>query len=100
MLLRNDVKRVIDLLNGWEWFHDLDNERKYALIDMCYQLGFTKLNDFKKMLSFMKQKKFESAAYECLHSVYAQQVPARAQRIAHLIKTGVWVKNLKDLTAK
>lgn len=100
MLLRNDVERVIGLLNGWEWFHDLDNERKYALIDMCYQLGFTKLNDFKKMLSFMKQKKFESAAYECLHSVYAQQVPARAQRIAHLIKRGVWVKNLKDLTAK
>lgn len=100
MLLRNDINSVLEKLNSWNWFHDLDNERKYALIDMCYQLGFKKLTTFKKMLSFLEMKKFESAAFECLHSKYAEQVPTRARRISHLIKTGVWVKNLKDLIAK
>ena len=33
---------------------------------------------------------FEKASKECLNSDYAKQTPARAQRIANLIKTGEW----------
>lgn len=97
MLLKNDVQKCLDNLNSWIWFHDLDEERKYALIDMCFQLGFDGLKKFKNMLKYMQQHKFESAAYECLNSIYGIQTPTRAKRISHLIKTGIWVEDLKTL---
>ena len=89
-LLRNDIKRCYKELNTFGWFKELDDERKYALIDMDFQLGFKKLKAFRKMIAALKEKNYEEAAHQCLSSAYAQQTPNRAKRIAYLIKTGVW----------
>ena len=90
-LLENDIKETISLLDNMvRCFANLDDERKYALIDMCFNQGIKNLLKFKKMLQALQDKNYDLASKECLNSLYAKQVPARAQRIARLIKTGEW----------
>ena len=90
MLLRNDIEKCLNKLNTWKWYKDLDDERQYALLDMCYQLGFEGLGRFTNMLKNIRIKIWEEAAKECLNSKYHQQTPKRCERIAQLIKTGHW----------
>ena len=92
-LLKNDVKRCTkDLINNVSFFYQLDDERQYALLDMCFNMGIKRLLGFKRMLNAMLIGDYRGAAKECLMSKYAKDVGKRAQRIARLIETGVWVK--------
>lgn len=88
-LLRNDIKRTINdckkNIRGWK---DLDAERKYALFDMCFNMGIKRLLQFKKMLGDMEIGNFRGAAKECLNSKYAKDVGLRAIRIARTIEKG------------
>lgn len=91
-LLKNDVKRCTkDLINNISFYYQLDDERQYALLDMCFNMGIKKLLGFKRMLNAMLIGDYRGAAKECLMSKYASDVGKRAQRIARLIETGVWV---------
>lgn len=93
MLLRNDVTRCEEeLRKNIPFYQSLDVERQYAVIDMCFNLGINKLLRFRKMLKALEEKKYNLAGAECLDSTYAKQVPIRARRIAHLIRTKEWVR--------
>jgi len=96
-LCRKDISQCQQQLNtlGF-WYHNLDDERKYALIDMCFQLGFDGLKGFKNMLKNIEKRNWYGAYYECLNSKYARQTPTRAKRIAILLKTGRWYENIKE----
>lgn len=92
-LLKNDIKRCEkDLINNISFFYQLDDERQYALLDMCFNMGIKKLLCFKRMLNAMIIGDYRGAAKECLNSKYARDVGKRAERIARLIETGIWVK--------
>lgn len=92
-LLKNDVKQCTkDLIGNVSFFYQLDDERQYALLDMCFNMGIKRLLGFKRMLNAMLIGDYRGAAKECLMSKYAKDVGKRAQRIARLIETGVWVK--------
>lgn len=92
MICRNDVNICLNQLKTLSFWNQLDLERQYALLDMCFQLGFKGLCGFKKMLEAMRWGKWQTAAEECLNSDYARQTPARAKRIARLIKEGIWLR--------
>ena len=92
MICRNDVNICLNQLKTLSFWNQLDLERKYALLDMCFQLGFKGLCGFKKMLEAMRWGKWQTAAEECLNSDYARQTPARAKRSARLIKEGIWLR--------
>ena len=86
MLLRNDIARCFEALKRIvEGFEELDEERQYALLDMCFQMGVRGFRRFKRLLKAVEQRNFELAAFECLTSKYAQQTPKRAKRIAQRI---------------
>lgn len=92
-LCQNDIERCIkELRNNLIWFEKLDAERKYALVDMCFQLGIIGLLKFKRTLGSIAKGNYELAAEQVLESKYAKQTPDRAKRISNLIKTGRWVK--------
>lgn len=57
---------------------------------MDFLLGINGLLKFKKMLKAIEVGDFEEASKQCLNSSYAKQTSSRANRIARLIKTGVW----------
>ncbi len=91
-LLRNDIARVEKECEQYVGFwHNLDNERQYALLDMVFNLGINGLLKFEKMLSAMALGNYKEAASECLNSKYARDVGKRAERIAKTIETGKFV---------
>ena len=92
MLLRNDIMRCYEQLKKHIIvFDELEPDRQYALVDMCFQLGFKGLRKFKNMLKAIEKKDFQMACFECLTSNYAKQTPKRARRVARVIRDGVWL---------
>lgn len=87
-LLRIDVTDAIDLLWNFYWYDGLTTNRKRALINMMYNLGFTKFGKFKKMIVAFEAEDYSLAAIEALDSKWAKQVGSRANRIADLIRQG------------
>lgn len=88
-LLTNDVNRCIsELGKSFPWFSDLDNARRDAMINLCFQLGITKLLKFKNFLAEMAEGNYELAGPHLLDSLYAKQTPARANEIAEMIVSG------------
>jgi lysozyme len=86
MLLRNDVERTIGECKRWSWFDDLDPARQSVIVQLCFQLGYPRLSNFNRMLTAMSEKNYYTAAAELLDSRFAEQVPARANRLADKLR--------------
>lgn len=87
-LLESDIRRCEKELDRFSWFADMDVVRQDALINMCFNLGFTRLLNFKNMLAALAEGKYDMAAAEALDSKWAKQVGQRAKDIAHMFSTG------------
>jgi lysozyme len=88
-LLSNDVNRVIIELNKtFVWFSALNEARRDAMIDLCFQLGLPTLLKFKNFLASMAEANYEVASIHLLDSLYARQTPARADEIAEMVVSG------------
>lgn len=91
-LLENDLRRCERELGRFSWFDDLDMVRQDALINMCFNLGFTRLLKFKNMLAAIAEGRYSLAAVEALDSKWAKQVGDRAKELAYQIETGTYLK--------
>ena len=87
-LLKNDIKRCKQELITLPWFPEIDSVRQDALINLCFNLGITRLLGFKNALNAMSVGDYEKAAEEFLDSRWAVQVGNRALDVAHMIRTG------------
>ena len=87
-LLRNDVQRCYRECLTLSCWQKLDETRQAVLVDMCFNLGISRLRTFKKMLAALEQGYFERAAYEMLNSKWAAQVGHRATELSELMKKG------------
>ena len=87
-LLKNDIKRCKQELITLPWFPEIDSVRQDALINLCFNLGITRLLGFKNALTAMSVGDYEKAAEEFLDSRWAVQVGTRALDVAHMIRTG------------
>lgn len=90
-IFRNRLKLLdAELAQRLPWIVKLDPARKGALINMAFQMGVTGLLGFKNTLALVEQGKYQDAADNMLKSKWAQQTPARAQRISNQMRTGAW----------
>ena len=88
-MLRNDIKRVYDELDSnLPWFKDLDDVRQDVLSDMCFNMGISRLLNFRKMLAAVELGLYDRASDELLNSKYAEQVKGRALKLARMMKEG------------
>ena len=87
-LLKNDIKRCKQELITLPWFPEIDSVRQDALINLCFNLGITRLLGFKNALNAMSVGDYEKAAEEFLDSRWAVHVGNRALDVAHMIRTG------------
>ena len=87
-LLRNDIERCYRELDRFSWFMDLDQVRQEALVNMCFNVGFTRLMKFSKMMAAMAEGNYPIAAAEALDSLWAKQVGNRSRDIAHMLEFG------------
>ena len=87
--LRNDLSNVYgELTHAYPWIEDLDAARRDVLINMCFNMGLTRLSKFVKMLAAIRAGAYEEAASELLDSRYASQVGARANELAEQMVSG------------
>lgn len=90
-LLNNDIDRCTEECEkNIQFFMDLSIPRREVLVMMCFNLGITRLLNFKKMLEYLKNKNFDLASSEMLQSEWASQVGNRAKRFSEVIKTGYY----------
>lgn len=73
-----------------EWGILLDQIRKEVLIEMMFNLGYSRLRKFRLMLSSLADRDYEQAAAQMLDSKWATQVHGRAHRLAAVMRSGSW----------
>lgn len=88
-LLENDINYFNEKLeNNLDFFNRLDENRKLALIDMCFNIGFNNFMKFNKMIDFLSKSKYKEAHDEMISSKWASQVGDRAIKLANIILDG------------
>ena len=87
VLLDYDIRRALaDLDHALPWWRELPSSWQRGLVNMCFNLGLTRLLGFKRMLAALQAGDGDRAADEALDSKWARQVGARARRVAALYR--------------
>ena len=71
-----------------EWFPFQPEPVQGVIVEMIYQMGFTGTMKFKKMIGHLKKRNYEGASEEMIDSLWAKQTPARAKRLAQIMRAG------------
>lgn len=87
-LLENDIWRCMKEVAFFPWFSEINEVRQDAMINMCFNLGISRLRGFKNALASMEEHDYEMAANHFLDSRWAQQVGNRAVEVTEMIRTG------------
>jgi len=77
-----------ELARGIGFYSQLDETRKNVLIDMCFNIGISRLKGFRKMLAAVEAGDYARAAAEMMDSRWADQVGRRADTLAEMMKRG------------
>lgn len=85
-LLENDIDTAMNELEKQDWYNLQPESVQLALINMCFNLGITRLLGFKKMIAALRDKNYLIAAEEALDSKWASQVKGRAVEVANMIR--------------
>lgn len=88
-LCLNDIARVErDLDRAFPWWRELSEKRQLVLASMAFQMGTAGLQGFPKFIAALRRGDYEDAAREMLDSAWAQQTPARCDRLAKMMAEG------------
>jgi lysozyme len=91
-LLTNDIgEKTAQVLEALPWASKLSEPRLGVLLNMAFQMGVSGLLQFKRTLGSIEDGQYGEAAAEMLDSLWAQQTPERAKRLAKQMLTGEWV---------
>ena len=91
VLLANVIETArTDCERTFAWFAALDSVRQCALVNLCFNLGLTRLLSFRHALSAMALQDYALAADEFFDSKWARQVGQRAVEVTGQIRTGEW----------
>lgn len=71
------------------WWRQMDDLRQDVLANMTFNLGIAGVSKFHDTLAAMQAGDYEKAAACMLDSMWAEQVGARADRLAEQMKTGI-----------
>lgn len=89
MILEEHITASIAECRGlFRNFDSLSDNRKAVLINMCYNLGLTKLSKFKKMIAAVEANDFDAVAYEMQNSKWYTDVKDRAERLISKMQIG------------
>lgn len=73
-----------------DFWGELNEVRRDVLTAMVFQLGAVGVSKFRATLQALKNGNYDLASEQMLKSKWAKQTPARAKRMANLIKYGVY----------
>ena len=78
-----DVKRLCSV------YDELSVPRQACLVDMAFNLGYTRFSKFVRFWNAIHKEDFAEAAEEMLASKWAAQVKGRATELARMMKENV-----------
>lgn len=78
-----------DCLHAFNWFAELTEARQWVLVNMCFNLGLTRLKGFHRFLTAVEMGNYDQAVIEMLDSLWSKQVKGRARELAALMQGGV-----------
>lgn len=88
-LLRNDIDRVYQALNDYDWFNKQNEVVQGVLIELGFNIGIKGLLGFKKMIAALEKDNYDLASKEMLDSKWASQVgPNRSKNMADRMRLG------------
>jgi lysozyme len=88
-MLDEDIDICInELQQTVSYWNNLPSRVKEGLINLCFNMGISRLMAFKKTFGFLREGMYSKAADELLDSRYANQVGQRAVDVANMIRDG------------
>ena len=85
----HDIARAVaDLDQYANWWRAMEEPRQRVLANMCFNLGWPKLSQFKNTLTAMHFGDYAAAAAGMRASLWTKQVGDRAERLAKIMETG------------
>ena len=87
-MLYNDIQTCYGECSKFGFWNKLNEARQAALIDMCFNLGISRLKQFKKMLAAVDKGDYKTASKEMLDSNWARQVKSRSTELAQIMEKG------------
>lgn len=89
-LLTSDIYEVQDIAEKhFDWYDGLSDNRKVVILSMLFQLGLGGVQGFHEFLLAVEHRNWSRAAAEMRDSHWYKQTPARAERLAVQMETGV-----------
>ena len=88
LLVAQVFERTQALLGYW-WAKELDDARMSVIVEVSFNVGLEGLLHYTETLSALGRKDWQKAHDELLDSDAARELPARYQRLAQLLLTGV-----------
>lgn len=88
-IFNEDVQECINDLEKLSFWNELGDDRKIVMVCLCFNLGYAGLMQFRNLLNALENKDYESAAREILNSKAAKQLPARYEKMAYFMETGI-----------
>lgn len=87
LMLEDDIIIAVEeLRRNVMFFDDLPEEAQEVLVNMCFNLGITRLMQFKNMFAAIEEESWSTAANEALDSKWARQVGSRAEELAGVLR--------------
>ena len=77
------------LTTALPWWTTLDDVRQDCLVNQAFNMGVHRLLGFATYLALVKAGEYAPPADDEIHTLWARQVGARAQRLARQMRTGV-----------
>lgn len=91
LMLTNDVAEAVgECRRLFRGFDSLAEARQEVLVNMMFNMGYTRLAGFKKMIAAVQAGNWREAASQMLDSKWADQVGDRADRLADAMRKGNW----------
>ncbi len=88
-LLESDIQQCFNYLQDkTDYFTGLSEPRQSVMVNMLFNLGWTRLNKFKNMIAAVKAGDYKKASVEMLDSRWAKQVGKRSTELAAIMESG------------
>lgn len=82
LLLKNDLEKAEKDAEKFPVYAKLNQARKDVLIEMVFNLGYSRLSNFKKMFEALEKGDYDEAANQMLDSKWSEQTKGRAKKLA------------------
>jgi lysozyme len=90
-ILNGDIAQALGECMALPWFGALDPIRANVIVELCFNIGMSRLLGFVHMIEAIKARDWARAAAELTNSTWAAQVgKTRADDLSNMLLYGAW----------